>query len=151
MNIRRGLFRLWLVLSVIWIGAIAAIVGSDAIDVYIPEKNYLWVDKAGQAALLPPTASLYDLDKDHVKVLYPYNVILHVDNSVPPEALRPYNDEIMNKYVNPRKAEVRRRQWEAVWLALKLALIPPIIAFGIGALLFWAFSGFKHPQQPSPH
>src|SRR5262245_2930208 len=45
MNVRRGLFRLWLVLSVLWAGLVCILLWNEVFYPYLPKQAYLYYPK----------------------------------------------------------------------------------------------------------
>jgi hypothetical protein len=147
----RGLFRLWLVASVLWL-----LGWSSAIYKEWPSKaDSIWyvadngtvqqgapftdlVTKAwgsgtlknfnGYSIVLPdpgtPAATNY--------YTYPYSDLPTGAKLLPPEQSIP----------SVADAAYRKRLTEKVWVPLQIATIPPLVVLAIGWALLWALRGF---------
>lgn len=144
MNWRRGLLRLWIVLSICWIAAIAAISVSDIIDrwqsadaaaklaesAYIDEETgeVRVTTRFGDAALASePQPPATELERD----------IVDLNRRLAEARIQGLNDEAERK--------IRRRNQTTIFFG-GLALGPPILALVIGSALLWAVSGFRQRQ-----
>ncbi|MBB3446425.1 hypothetical protein [Rhizobium sp. BK379] len=157
MNIKRGLFRLWLVLSVLWIVAVGFMSwesiqrdewwsgdpnvfadlpvhcenasGSADVDYYRREAPEPW-----NAYRTPGSACWYS--EHRFRQLFPsYNSISHAKLS-----------EMLYQNLGWEMARSSDK-YDRTKSAAMTAFIPPAFTFVIGAALVWAFSGFARPKQ----
>jgi hypothetical protein len=114
-RIARGLFRIWLVLSVIWIVAVGTVAWN-----YLPSAT-----KAADVATAPP----FDPSKPYVVVPdgLPDDWFCETGKKPGPSGCPP--------------TSVSER-WQFVQAAAEIAFLPPALALLIGAALSWAFRGF---------
>ena len=114
LRVARGLFRMWLVLSVLWIGGVGVVTWRK-----FPVDD--WIDPAtGKPPKrnLPPAGYVID----------------------PPSSPRA-NEFNPDEYLAFKLAEERR---SAIWHASLLAFLPPAFVLALGSALVWAFRGFRN-------
>ena len=143
MNWKKGLIRLWLVLSIIWtapwLGFVVFDIGGDISEF-----------KAGIDAIDQKTNTLklreYIDQKDFCLRMELGNSgkAVEVCDSEVKEGLQ---DELvvreaLRKKIESRISSAREHQNRI----LPIALLPPLILLIIGAGLYWAFSGFRQKQ-----
>jgi hypothetical protein len=118
-RIARGLFRLWLVLSVLWIGAVGTVTWWTVPSVLDPD------------AYLRPADPPFDPDA--------YLRGLRGDPQPPvtdPDLLRRLESGKDDLWVAKARAAIR--------FAAVLALAPPAVVLAFGSALIWAFRGFRN-------
>jgi hypothetical protein len=118
LRIARGLSRLWLVLSVLWIGGVGVVTWLNW-----PEDQYI----------VPPSVSSVPSES------------LERRGSGLFDDLIPKRGEILPA-LDPSKpyTVVREKErWEAVRYASIVALVPPLFVLALGSALIWAFRGFR--------
>ncbi len=116
LRLRRGLFRLWLVLSVAWIGVVTVIVWQNPPST--SEEIWAHVDPKGRPdfSVLPSERRYSDAD---------------AESKFDPS--KPYD-----KFVG------YRADWlGAVEIVAVAVFLPPIIVLICGSALFWAIKGFR--------
>ncbi|TIL28826.1 hypothetical protein [Mesorhizobium sp.] len=152
MNIRRGLFRLWLVLSTVWVVVTGAMYFEEIQSPGIPEANFLYVKDADEFEKIPAANSRYEMRKTMTEITFPNNVSLFTTPGEPDDKERALVPGFLIKIVEPRYAEVRAKRWDTVHLALQVAFVPIAVVFALGGALVWAFSGFsKRPEDRKSH
>jgi hypothetical protein len=105
--------RLWLILSVLWIGRVGIVMWWTLPDPRPPLESFLEHPERN-----PPPAG-YVVD--------------------PPSS--PRADEFdPNKYLASKLAEERR---SAIWQGSLLAFLPPAFVLALGSALVWALKGFR--------
>ncbi|PDT05137.1 hypothetical protein CO666_05770 [Rhizobium chutanense] len=152
MNIKRGLFRLWLVLSIIWI-AVFVFISWDSI-----ERDEWWSGDPDIYADLPvPCGKARGTEgKDYSQRLAPepWNTVRNPGSACwYPErkfrALFPFYNG--NSHGKVSKMLYDELGWEPAeggdkFLRTKpvvlAALLPPLLVLAVGSALVWAFSGF---------
>jgi hypothetical protein len=115
LRVARGLFRLWLVLSVLWIGGVGIVTWWT-----FPVDEL--VTPAPSSGVTTAPAPAFDPDKwlrEHGEAKPAF------DPSKPYTVLR------------------AKERWEAVRFASVVALLPPIFLLALGTALVWAFRGFR--------
>jgi hypothetical protein len=115
LRVARGLFRLWLVLSVLWIGGVGYVTWQT-----FPQDKYVLPSDRPAA---PSTGMFEDLIPKRPETL----------------SAKPRSDEFDPKDFAAWKLAQERRS--AIWHAGLLAFLPPALAFG--SALVWAFRGFR--------
>jgi hypothetical protein len=149
MRVARGMFRLWLVLSCLWIATVAA----------IGYSSWPSTSKDPKAAYDSKTSADDDfnskmtiLDQASKGTLPPLPDLK--DESLPPEDPNnsktypgPVPEYLKHQDSNNPFADAVNAQQSAQQLAVttaKLALIPPALIFIVGIGLTWAFRGFRY-------
>lgn len=149
MNIKRGLFRLWLVLSIGWI----ALTGSDFYDrmksPYIPLQVYRYIPES--KTFIPhvdetdPMKWLASAETRKM-VEFPNSMILYIPSQLSDEATKALGRRFQEEFVLSRNAEVSAKRQEYIWQLVQAAFGPPIAVFLVGMALVWAFSGFTRTK-----
>ena len=161
MNVRRGLFRLWLVASLLWVAAITAIGwGEVSKDRWITGDPF-WESSA--LAALPvrceDARGVANVDYKSDPAVEPWNRYLSPSNAC-------WYDEARFRVLWPEYADMKHfdlsRQlykslgwsqtfegdrYERTKRVAIVALAPPLAVLLVGSLIFWAFAGFRR----SPH
>jgi hypothetical protein len=114
LRIARGLFRLWLVCSVLWVGGVA---------------TETWWTFPADELVAPPGAEPPGSDK----FIDPYK-----PDPNDPYARPPFDPS--KPYVVVRDEERRK----AIQFASILAFVPPVFLLALGSALVWAFRGFRN-------
>ena len=120
MNYRRGLFRLWVILTVLWVGGIAISVWQYASAEYRSIADY----QAAYAKMGP-----WERHRD-------------------PVSLAQMNDREMIARYDYLKGDRAPEFNPSPWLVegAGVALLPPLALLALGTVLGWAFSGFRHAK-----
>jgi hypothetical protein len=118
LRVVRGLFRLWLVLSVLWIGGVAALTWwTLPVDICVtPPGGPHFCDENDVVG----TGPNFDPPTNH-----PLSQVPQFDPSKP--------------YRLPHDAE----RHAAIRIAAVLAFAPPLLILALGSALVWAFKGFS--------
>ena len=144
MKVRLGLFRTWLVLSVIWACTAFAIDWQDIYAPILPAKSYFYIwDKPKDPLLIPASADLAALSKTHKSVEFPYNTILYAANYVPDETLELITEDFNDRYAMPRRGESQAKQLHTVARAAWLSAVPSVSLLLFGAACLWTVAQFK--------
>ncbi len=152
LNIRRGFFRLWFVVSVAWIAGCIALLCSAILRPHVTEKVYV----------LPSlTPDVYELDlasdrfsaefQNYVTINFPNNVtLLAPKGDATKKALidRDFPKTFLEKYSKPRDIEVSLARATALGELGWIAFVPPVVLLVFGWAIGWSLSGFK-PDKPS--
>jgi hypothetical protein len=154
MNVRRGLFRLWLVASVLWalgVGLFGAIeiwriFDSKAAWANAPILYPVACDKArGAKGIDYEGGSLIDGPWDRYTCWYSLGNI----RKLYPE-YADASDDILGQRLYEAAGRPLKDRWSYIGLYLMFALIPPAVLLAIGSALVWALSGFRR-AMPHPH
>jgi hypothetical protein len=121
MNIRRGLFRLWIFFAVAWIGGFAAL----AMATWEPKAKYLVTDPTGKQFQVEAPANLSAGD-----------VIAYVEKENARWPGTPENQPSVDSTL----VQIPRNQY--LWVFVLLALVGPLGLLVIGSGLYWALLGF---------
>lgn len=146
---RRGFFRIWLVLAILWVAFALLVQGSNVFNPYVPGKIVAtpaggtvqtWdrygeqqrnFDEGVAAGALQTTQIGSD------------SFLLYTRKDIEPARLEERVAEaqrIVDDYV---ANETTRRRSSSILPLLCLAFIPPFIVFVLGAAIAWALSGFR--------
>jgi hypothetical protein len=122
MRIARGLFRLWLVASALWIGGVGTI-------------TWPWgwqgapVDLEAQSAAAQVSRFADAHPQSEIEVKTPDGII----HLFPAGTARDAIDRALRNYW----------RWHETKIAAEIALIPPVLLLALGSVLGWAFQGFR--------
>jgi hypothetical protein len=160
MNIKRGLFRLWVVLTLLWVVGVAFVGGGNI------TSDTAW---GGQPWLADPIAAFPVLCSDYrgkqgadfqvKRAFEPWNEYRQPSQACWYDAAKfrqlwpEYKDlsdnEVMDKLYT--RLDWYHASFDPLYntkVVLMKALIPPAVIFVIGFLFVWAFSGFARPKTP---
>jgi hypothetical protein len=126
----RGLLRLWVVVSVLWVAGATIITWPDQnfrVDDWLPNSNkQLLSDKGmGFERNSPPPG--FEVDKPPFDPSQKFTV---VENP-------PFDPDAYLALL------ARRERRRTVQFAILLALLPPVFVLALGSALRWAFMGFR--------
>jgi hypothetical protein len=124
-NVTRGLFRLWIVVSVLWV------IGAGSV---------VWWDyRASNAVLSQKCADPDWAFNPRTKECFP-TFVRRLDEE-------PYD---VDAYLREAREEVQRMAVQNLGYGALATLLPPIIVLIVGASLVWAIRGFRsHPPSTS--
>jgi hypothetical protein len=127
LRIARGLFRLWLVLSVLWIGGVGVVTWRT-----LPVNEFV-IPSAGRVVPAPP---------DNLASWFGIGRLYTPDGTFDPSTASAFDPS------KPYTVLRDKERWEAVRLASVVALLPPAFMLAVGSALVWAFRGFRnfHPR-----
>lgn len=162
MNIRRGLFRLWVVASLLWAIAIA-VVAWLVIDraPYLSRRTYLYVSKETVLPFRPTDGIVWGADgigefvdpydrrtsdlHGFLQVQMPNNTYLYVPDAVATALLKERGVAL-----SAREQDIFNAHAQQFGIFVLLAVLPSVAVLIIGAALGWAFSGFaRTPSRQS--
>ena len=128
LRVARGLFRLWLVLSVLWIGAVGIVTWQT-----FPPDDWIVPDlsQMSNEDLLRgyQTADICSTAKDAQQCAD----LLRAAGKNPFDAF----------HLNWRPPWIDKERCEAIQFASIMALVPPAFMLILGSALVWAFKGFR--------
>lgn len=128
MNVRRGTFRLWVVISVIW-----------AAFAFVATQPWQPINNLSETTLSPT---------------FP-GIPIAPDANTPLRALPPLPDGYVleessrgpwEKYQAMRDAQIRM-YYGQIWFAGGLILVPPILLFCLLNAVFWVAAGFRRADS----
>jgi hypothetical protein len=151
MNLRRGLFRIWLVMSVIWVAIIGVYVFAWVMDPYVSNTVYAFQTgstEPGKFSKYSEEARVFLAEAEKVDGrmeainLGTTGAILYTG--------RNKSEDDKRKLAEIAHKAHQQAIYEARFLLLRdgggLALLPPTVLLIIGSALFWAFSGFARQR-----
>jgi len=164
MNFRRGLFRLWLLLSIFWIvGASALAIQSVTKEIHQQKFQYDAILRDGRGWKEDWNRPFYELYKSPREAGIPKfreisseklsefeerakkETVLIVEM---PDSSRLYLDSALGKddlsFLAKEFWDQRwSRWWHGSWHWILWAFVPPVLTLAIGFALFWVFRGFR--------
>ena len=128
LRVARGLFRLWLILSVLWIGGVGVVTW------------WTWTLPA-----VPLVHGQIETGSDGKQYRYDATVnkwLPVTEPSAPRDNPPPSASEVLeaDKHFAGLLAEARRSE---ILYASAVALVPPALVLALGSALVWAFRGFR--------
>lgn len=149
MNIKRGLFRIWVLLSVVWALFIVADNWSSITNPYLLKAYHIYeVDTRTYPELTPSrNAELgTKLFTDYTLISFPHEVELYIPDELETARRDRVFAVFMSSVVEKRDSDINAARWARIWRVLKEIAIPVFAAFLLGSALFWAVAGFKARQ-----
>jgi hypothetical protein len=130
MNWRRGLIRLWIVGSIAWIGAIAAVSAYQALS---DPVRFIY---NGQEITFPPDFTESDRPDIARKLA---------------EERSKHSERTYDQSTDDEAAGMLKASYSAYWAAwprrvlrfAAFALLPPVFVLLVGSALLWAVAGFR--------
>jgi hypothetical protein len=144
-NLRRGLLRLWISLSALWVVGVGLFAAIQFSSVSIPEQIYIMKDATSGFFKLDNVFDQFDAGfKDaHWTVAFPNNVTLYVVNSISRSVVEEQGKDFYAMYSKPRDAELLWARLRFVGWMLLVASVPPIMVAVFAAVSRWIAAGFK--------
>jgi len=153
MNWRRGLFRLWLALSALWLSIIAVLFYAQVVSPYIEPQAYILRDDSDSGFLqLDNVSDSNDQDFKaayQIEIEFPNKVTLFAKDDTPKPVLDTQSKSFYERYVKPRDAELTTARWQSLERASATGLLPPLALIPLGLVIGWIVSGFKSTAQKS--
>src|ERR1700720_398919 len=147
MNWGRGLFRLWLALSALWLSIIAVLFYPQVVSPYIEPLAYILRDDSDSGFLqLDNVSDSNDQDFKaayQIEIEFPNKVTLFAKDDTPKPVLDTQSKSFYERYVKPRDAELTTARWQSLERASATALLPPLALILLGLVIGWIVSGFK--------
>jgi hypothetical protein len=139
LRIARGLFRLWLVLSVLWIGGVGTVTWSN-----LPSDEWWRNDPIVQRAGPTPNPETIRVQSPDGQV---HEFPAGTASDVIERVMKDYWQSQTNKAATAGTFDPAEfaafKQRAAIQTGVKLALIPPVLMLALGSALGWAFTGFR--------
>lgn len=138
LRIARGLFRLWLVLSVLWIGAVGTMTWSQFDVRFLSDEELRWFPAPIRPGEVPPEFDPSQPSTVETPAEAAREAALRARVGLPPDAAISYEDAVR------ADALLRRDQTFAlVRSGAQVGLLPPVLILVVGSSLIWAFRGFR--------
>ena len=133
MKWRRGFFRLWLFLSVIWVVA----------SVYRQELGTFQFWRAPILEFEGPSGQkfLINTSKNKNEITAELNAALGRESRLPSSEFEKTRAALLG--VIDTAKQIKREEARRAWLA---TFLPPLAVLGLGLCLGWIFRGFRHEK-----
>ncbi|WP_156936685.1 hypothetical protein [Chelativorans sp. J32] len=148
-NWARGFFRLWVLVSLLWIATVTTFMWSSISNPYVaphvfigPEGDVAWAAHSNQARAareLKARGEFVEVEVDGA----PNITYLGRDNGNLAEIMEQKAPVMVGFY----KTQVSTGRASAVWQTVSVGLIPPAIILVIGFFISWAMRGFLHGRD----
>lgn len=148
MNVRRGLFRLWVLWAAIWFVGVAAFTWDSVANPHLAYKEYVYLS-ANNKFHIVTEGSPYS-DTTLTRFSGDHNTALYIENVVPASERQAIVDRFQADIASKRSAEIGPARLSALAGGLAFTTVPSLILLALGSALAWAFSGFRAPKPP-PH
>ena len=147
-NWRRGLFRIWVIASILWIGVVIAFGWQAVQDPYVGSFAFIegrgdtpWAYSSTEAAAARKAKLDGTMREISVKGGAPG--ITYFTTEFDDNALTARMEQLAPLMVGFYAAEQERNRPNTIIGAGLAAIVPPIVVLILGAALFWALSGFR--------
>src|SRR5205809_7133465 len=151
MNWRRGLFRLWLVVSALWLIAVVVFFYSQVVSPYIEPRAYILTDDL-KFFELDNVSDSEDRDFKaayQTEIEFPNKVTLFAKDDTPKPVLDTQSKSFYEQHVKPREAELTTARRQSLERASATGVLPPLALLLLGLVIGWIVSGFKSTGQKS--
>jgi hypothetical protein len=145
-NLRRGFYRIWVALSVLWLIIVIAFSYEQIISPYIEPRVYVLPNGNSDFYKLDNPFDQFDTDFKNahsVEVQFPNDVILFPAKEIPKAVLEAQGPSFYEHYSKPREAELNVARWKTVELSSTVAFLPPLALLLFGLVIGWIARGFK--------
>jgi hypothetical protein len=149
LNLRRGFFRIWLAVSVLWLFIVGALFYDQIASPYIGPQFYILTDDLDFSKLDEFDTFDRDFQAQHIAMHFPYNVTVYAPNNTPRAALDAGAKVFTEKYMKPLQTELTNARWQSLEQASAFGLLPPLTLLLLGLVIGWISSGFKSTTQKS--
>jgi hypothetical protein len=151
MNWRRGLLRLWLAVSALWLIIVGVLFYPQVVSPYIEPRAYILTDDLKFFELDNVSDSQ---DRDfraayQTEIEFPNKVTLFAKDETPKPVLDTQSKNFYEQHVKPREAELATARWQSSEMASASGLLPPLALLLFGWVIGWIVSGFKSTAQKS--
>lgn len=149
MNVKRGLFRLWILASVAWSVLIISDNWSGIKDPYIQEKRYVYRPTTQVIELLSDDEQSKNsraLLMEHDQLPLNNRVTLYIPQGVDVEAAKPLVQEFARTAPTWRQSDIEEARKARIYATTKSVTLPIFFSFIVGAALMWAIAGFARPH-----
>jgi hypothetical protein len=143
MKIARGMFRLWILLSAVWLILVAAVSFESITNPYLSTRSYILPDQTLKPYLSDSPYVAFDIQKSHTEMEFPNEVKVYAHPSISVDSLSAWAREFAREYVQPREKERAQKRWEIFFTAVGWAAGVPVMLLIFGLALRWVFAGFR--------
>jgi hypothetical protein len=148
MNWRRGLFRLWLAVSALWLIVVALLFYPQVVSPYIEPQAYILTNDGFLQLDNVSDSQDHDFKTAYqIEIEFPNKVILFAKDDTPKPVLDTQSKSFYERYVKPRDAEVTTARWQSLERASATGLLPPLALILLGLVIGWIVSGFKSQKS----
>jgi len=140
LNLRRGFFRIWLAVSVLWLCIVGALFYGQIASPYIGPQFYILTDDLNFSKLDELDTLDRDFQAQHTAMRFPYNVIVYAPNNTPLAVLDTEAKVFAEKYMKPRQTELTNARWQSLGQASAIGLLPPLALLLLGLVIGWIIS-----------
>src|SRR5215472_4479207 len=155
MNWKRGLFRLWVAVSAVWLVIVAVFSYGQIVSPDIQPHTYVLLNANSDihefnifydtGFQLPSDFKL----AEQTRIDFPNNVILFAANNIPSDVLKTRSQSFYEQYVKPRDTELATARWHTLGFASAVGLLPPLALILFGLVIGWIVRGFRSTAQKS--
>lgn len=144
MRVWRGLFRLWVVGTVIWVGACTLLGINEWYSVGVEASLFELRTADGPLIRRDNIFDQFDVGvtKDYRVKALPGNVTLIVRKEIPEVADAARVEELLKTTAEPHIAMQATRRWVIATNASLWAVLPPLMLLLLGMALRWVLAGF---------
>lgn len=148
-NWRRGFFRIWVVLALLWGALVMAVASGQIFSPYVPNQAVVVSRATNQARLLDQYGDLYrqfydaEMRGEMKRVVLGSGDELFVSASASDQELAVQTAEAQRAINEYRRSESDSRRYGALLTLTGAIAIPAAVVLVLGWLIGWAISGFR--------
>jgi hypothetical protein len=144
-NVRRDLFRLWIVLALLWAVFIGSLSWEKIYSPVVAPRIYVYEP---ETRTFDELVRLDDVSNPRTEISFAAEKVTLVLSGNPSHAqARAIVGVFRPDHVDIRHSEVGFGRLRSIGIALLFHLIPSLLVLGVGALSVWAFAGFRPKQR----
>ena len=151
MNWKRGLFRLWLAISGLWLIIVAVFFYPQVVSPYIEPRVYILTEDL-KFFELDKVSDSEDLDFKaayQTEIEFPNKVTLFAKHDTPKPVLDTQSKNFYEQHVKPRETELATARRQSLELASAAGVLPPLALLLLGLVIGWIMRGFKSTAPKS--
>lgn len=147
---RRGFFRVWMVLAVLWAGFALLVGWGSVANPYVPGRDVAIQTEGEVPELFEDYGQLHQAFEERVRAgttrktaLQRYGFNLYTSTSLEPWKYHEYVQKAETAVADYIQAETASRRSQAIPQLAMGVVLPPLIVLVLGWAIGWAIAGFR--------
>ncbi|WP_376093857.1 hypothetical protein ACE7GA_26345 [Roseomonas sp. CCTCC AB2023176] len=145
MRVWRGLFRLWVVATCLWVLVAGTMTWVDERGITPAEQWWVLPSAERGVYRLELASDAQALRATHDRIDYAHNIHLIVPKETPQEDMRRYSPTFVRDVVEARGQFLADERWDRLRRSASFILAAPVVVLGLGLASRWVVAGFRRP------
>lgn len=142
MDIWRGLFRLWVLASGLWLLFVGALHWDEVRSPFV-ETHYFAISNRMVLSGMPWMRWGAEEPQGYTRIDFPNRIVVFAENGIPEASLNEWARSFAREHVSSRDKEISDGRRRAIWAATVIAVIPAVFVLLLGLALRWVANGFR--------